>query len=143
MSIKPRFNAALATSIVLAKVGNPQREEELQTSKELFCVAEEDQVPLTSLLLKSFKNLIAHRFTHHSSLDKNEMNSIAKAIFSSEKQLLPRGIDIAKRLYTKSNHPNIKAGDLCIALIQDIEMEDERVQGLCCRAVPEYLDRGR
>ncbi len=131
MSAKPRFNTALASSIVLAKVGNPQREEELQTSKELFRVGEEDQVPLTTLLLKPFKNLVAHRFTHHSSLEKNEMNTCAKAIFASDLQLLPRGIDIAKRLYTKSNHPNIKAGDLCIALIEDIEIEDERVQGLC------------
>ena len=131
MSAKPRFTAALATSIVLAKVGNPQREEELQTSKDLFRVAEEDQVPLTTLLLRSFKNLPPHRFSHHSSLDKNEMNACAKAIFASNNQLLPRGIDIARRLYSKSVHPNIKAGDLCIALIDDLEIEDQRVQGLC------------
>lgn len=131
MSIKPRFTTALASGIVLAKVGHPQREEELLTSKEVFRVAEDDQVQLTTLLLRPFKNLIPHRFTHHSSLDKNEMNACAKAIFGSHHQLLPRGIDIAKRLYQKSVHPNIKSGDLCIALINDIEMGDERVQGLC------------
>ena len=76
---------------------------ELQTSKELFRVAEDDQVPLTTLLLKPFKNLVAHRFTHHSSLEKNEMNTLREGDLRRRTcSFCPRGIDIAKRLYTKS-----------------------------------------
>src|SRR5688572_28257575 len=122
MSIKIRFNSAVATGLVLAKVGNPQRDEPLQTSKEVFHIEESDQPTLTGIFLKPFKNLIPHRFTHHSSLDQHEMNTIAKAIFASSDGLLEKGCDIAKRLYSKSYHPNIKEGDLCISLIRDIEM---------------------
>jgi hypothetical protein len=131
MSVKIRFNSAAATGIVLAKVGNPQRDEPLQTSREVFKVSEEDRETLTALFLKPFKNLLAHRFHHHSSLDQHEINNCAKAIFASPNGLLEKGCDIAKRLYSKSNHPNIKSGDLCIALVDDIEVNNEMVQGLC------------
>ncbi len=131
MSVKLRLNTATATRVVLAKIGNPQREEPLVTSKEVFEIAEADQPTLTAIFLKPFKNLIAHRFTHHSSLDQHEMNTCVKAIFASEDGLLERGVEIAKRLYSKSNHPNIKAGDLCIAHLKEVHIEGELVQGLC------------
>lgn len=131
MSIKLRLNTATATRAVLAKIGNPQREEPLQTSKEVFEIAEKDQEMLTALFVKPFKNLMGHRFTHHSSLHQHEMNLCAKAIFAGEANLLERGIEIAQRLYAKSNHPNIKAGDLCIALLKEIHIEGELVNGLC------------
>lgn len=131
MSVKIRLNTASATHVVLAKVGNPQRDEPLQTSKEVFTIAEEDQPMLTGIFLKPFKNLMPHRFTHHSTLDQHEMNNCVKAIFGSKDGLFEKGVEIAKRLYAKSNHPNIKAGDLCIAHIKEAQVEDQFVQGLC------------
>ena len=131
MSAKIRFTSATATGLVLAKVGHPQRDEPLQTSKEVFKVGESDQETLANLFLKPFKNLTAHRFSHHSSLDQHEMNAYAAAIFASDAGLLEKGCDIAKRLYAKSNHPNIKSGDLCISLIKDIDIDGELTQGLC------------
>lgn len=131
MSAKIRFTSATATGLVLAKVGHPQREEPLQTSKEVFKIEEKDQEPLATIFLKPFKNLTAHRFSHHSSLDQHEMNAYAAAIFTSDDGLLEKGCDIAKRLYAKSNHPNIKSGDLCISLIKDIDIDGQLTQGLC------------
>jgi hypothetical protein len=131
MSVKIRFTSATATDLVLAKVGHPQRDEPLQTSKEIFKVAEEDQETLSAIFLKPFKNLTAHRFSHHSSLEQHEMNIYSAAIFASENGLFEKGCDIAKRLYAKSNHPNIKSGDLCISLIKNIDVDGVLTQGLC------------
>jgi hypothetical protein len=131
MSVKIRFNSAAVTGLVLAKVGNPQRDEPLQTSKDVFTVDEEQREILTPLFLKPFKNLIAHRFQHHASLEKHEMNLLATAIFAAPSSLLKNGCDIASRLYAKSNHPNIKSGDLCLSLIDDIEIEGHMTQALC------------
>ncbi len=131
MSAKIRFTSATATGLVLAKVGHPQRDEPLQTSKEVFKVGDDDQETLAAIFLKPFKNLTAHRFSHHSSLDQHEMNACAAAIFTSDDGLLEKGCDIAKRLYAKSNHPNIKSGDLCISLIKDIDIDGQLTQGLC------------
>ena len=131
MSVKLRLNTATVTNVVLAKVGNPQREEPLQTSREVFKVAEEDQENLTALFIKPFKACIAHRFTHHASLKQHEVNNCAKSIFADDDNLLAKGIEIAQRLYDKSNHPNIKAGDLCIAMLKEVHIEGELVNGLC------------
>jgi hypothetical protein len=131
MSIKLRLASATASKVVLAKVGNSQRDEPLQTSREVFHVAEEDRDTLTSLFIKPFKSCLAHRFTHHSSLDQHELSNCAKAIFADEDALLPKGLEIAQRLYAKSNHPNIKSGDLCIALLKEVQIEDQQVSALC------------
>jgi hypothetical protein len=128
---KIRFTSAAATGIVLAKIGNPQRNEPLQTSQAVFRVAEGDREPLTALFLRPFRNLAGHRFSHHSSLDQHELNTCARAIFATADGLLEKGCDIAKRLYSKSNHPAIKSGDLCIALIENIEVNGAPVRGLC------------
>jgi hypothetical protein len=131
MCVKLRLNTATVTKAVLAKIGNPQREEPLQISKEVFEIAEKDQETLTAIFLKPFKNLIAHRFTHHASLKQHEISNCSRAIFADEGSLLERGVEIAQRLYAKSNHPNIKAGDLCIALLKEIHIEGELVNGIC------------
>lgn len=131
MSAKIRFTSASATGLVLAKVGHPQRDEPLETSKEVFKIAEEDQEALTALFLKPFKNLVAHRFSHHSSLDQHEMNVCARTIFESQDALYEKGCEIARRLYSKSNHPNIKSGDLCISLVEEIDVDGQLTQGIC------------
>jgi len=131
MPPKIRYSSAIATDLVLAKIGNPQRDEPLQTSREVYKVEEQDQATLTTLFVKPFRNLIGHRFAHHSSLDQHEMNQIAKAVFSAPDGLFEKGCDIARRLYSKSNHPNIKAGDLCVSLIKEIEFEGKMTEGLC------------
>ena len=131
MSLKIRFQPAKVTTLVLAKIGHPARNEPLQTSKEAFPVREGDQETLTNLFLKPFKNLLGHRFSHHSSMEKNEIYQLTKAIFNDPQALLEHGCAIAQRLYTKSNHPNIKSGDLCIGLVEDLEVDGTKVQGLC------------
>lgn len=131
MSAKIRFTSASATGLVLAKVGHPQRDEPLETSKEVFKIAAEDQEALTAIFLKPFKNLAGHRFSHHTSLDQHEMNGCARSIFESADSLFEKGCEIARRLYSKSNHPNIKSGDLCISLVEGIEVDGKLTQGIC------------
>lgn len=131
MSTKLRFTSATVTHLVLAKVGHPQRDEPLQTSKHLLSVAEADQEPLAAMFLKPFKTLSGHRFSHSASLDQHPMNTLVKAAFETPAELLPIGCDIAKRLYENSNHPNIKSGDLCIALVEGVQVNAETVTALC------------
>lgn len=129
--MKIRFNKAAAAGIVLAKVGNPQRDEPLQTSKTVCRIDAGDREVLTALFLKPFRSLTGQCFHHHSALEQNEMYACAKEIFNEEDGLLDRGCDVAKRLYAKSTHPNIKSGDLCIALVKDIIVDGQRTEGLC------------
>lgn len=134
MTLKLDFESATITGLVLAKVGNPSRNEPLQTSKQVFRVEDEDQGMLTSIFLRPFKSfsLIGQKFHHHSSLENHEMNSCVNSIFDVQANLLEKGIEMANRLHSKSSHPNIKSGDLCISHIEGIRVgEKDVVQGLC------------
>ena len=135
MTIRLDLQSAFIKGLVLAKVGNPSRDEPLQTSKQVFLVEEENQDILSNLFLRPFKSLslVGHRFRHHSSLEKHELHQISSAIFEDEEHLLVKGQEIAQRLYEKSSHPNIKSGDLCIALLGGIHAGDEgeEVHALC------------
>jgi len=128
---KIRFTSARIAGLVLAKIGHPQRDEPLQTSREVFHVEDGDQEVLTALFLKPFRNLGGHRFSHHASLDQHEMHRASLEVLAAPATLLDRGRDIASRLYAKSNHPNIKSGDLCIALIEDIDVDGAPKNALC------------
>ena len=130
-SLRIRFPAAAVTQLVLAKVGNPQREEPLQMSREVLRVGSDDRDLLTSLFLKPFRNLLPHRFHHPTSLETHEMNSLAKEIFRNPAALLENGCAMARRLYAKSQHPNIKSGDLCIALVEGVDVESDSVKAIC------------
>ncbi|MGC6426332.1 MAG: hypothetical protein ACON5H_04975 [Akkermansiaceae bacterium] len=134
MTLKLDFESTTLTGLVLAKVGNPSRNEPLQTSKQLFHIEDTDQTTLTSIFLRPFKSfsLVGQKFHHHSSLEKHEINQCVKSIFDTQATLLEKGIEIANRLYSKSNHPNIKSGDLCISHLEGIKVGDEDlVQGFC------------
>ena len=131
MTLKLNFDIARITGLVLAKVGNPSRNEELQTSKQIFSLSDDDQALLTPFFLRPFRILPGQRFHHHSSLEKNEINTCASAIFEKEDSLLEKGQEIAQRLFSKSNHPNIKSGDLCISLLEDVEIDGENKRALC------------
>ena len=131
MTLKLNFETVQIAGLVLAKIGNPSRDEPLQTSKQLFKVSDEDQDLLCPIFLKPFRNLVGQRFTHHSSLDKNEINTSVKTIFENTDTLLKQGCEIAERLYSKSSHPNIKSGDLCISLINSIDLDGEMKRAIC------------
>ncbi len=133
MTIKLSFDDVRIAGLVLAKVGNPSREEPLVTSKHVLKVEDEDQAMLSSIFLRPFRilGMLGHRFHHHTSLDSHELNKCAVAMFADEAALLERGCEIAKRLYSKSSHPNIKSGDLCISLIEGIDIEGESKRAIC------------
>ena len=131
VQLRFEFEEARIAGLVLAKVGNPSRDEALQTSRQVFEVAAEDQALLSSIFTRPFRSLQGQRFQHHSALEKHEMNLVAKQLFASPDALLEQGQAIAARLYSKSNHPNIKSGDLCVALIEGIRWEGQPKRALC------------
>jgi len=135
VNLRLNFENATISGLVLAKVGNPSREEPLQTSKQIFAVEDEDQPMLSGIFMRPFKSLslVGHRFRHHSSLENHEINTCVANIFEDSANLLKAGCDVAQRLYSKSSHPNIKSGDLCVALIEGIQLgeEEETVRGVC------------
>ncbi|WP_169334351.1 nucleoid-associated protein [Rubritalea marina] len=125
MTITTNFNKATLETVSLAKIGNPLRGESLKTSKDLCQFGEEDKEILTLAFLKPFKNLERYHFHHTSDLSLHEMHCYANTIFDQDERFLTYSRKIARHLYDKTKHPNIKSGDLCIALIRGVQINGE------------------
>ncbi len=130
MSLTANFREAALAAMTLAKIGNPLRSEPLRTSQKLCQFEDSEAELLTHCFLKSFRALELHQLRHHSNVKDNEMWRYAAAVFDDNDTLLEQGAAIARHLHAKSNHPNIKSGDLCVALIDDVVISGERVQAL-------------
>lgn len=130
MSLALNFHNARLSAMSLAKVGNPVRQEPLRTSQSLCRFQNEEAELLTHCFLKSFRSLELHQLQHHTSIESNELFGYAAAIFDDNSTLLEQGAMIARHLHAKSNHPNIKSGDLCVALIDHIGVSGVAVQGI-------------
>ncbi len=130
MSLPINFNKSKLFAMSLAKVGNPVRNEPLRTSQSLCRFKDEEAELLTHCFLKSFRALELHQLSHHTDVEKNELFEYATAIFENNENLLEGGANIARHLHAKSNHPNIKSGDLCVALIDNIVISGEAVQAI-------------
>lgn len=131
MSISVSFNEARLATLALAKVGNPLRNEPLLTSKALCQFDDDEAELLTACFLKSFKSLELHQLKGSRGPGSNPLFEYASAVFSNPGQLLSASAEIAKHLYAKSHHPNIKSGDLCTSLVEGIIVKGQATQGLC------------
>jgi hypothetical protein len=130
MSLVTNFVTAKVEGIALAKVGNPQRGETLKMSKELCRFGEADAAVLTFSFLKPFKNLDRYHFHHHADLELNELYGYMDSIFKDKSEFLNQSRKTSRLLFEKSQHPNIKSGELCIAYIEGVQ-----VDGKPCTAV--------
>ncbi|QQL45303.1 nucleoid-associated protein [Sulfuriroseicoccus oceanibius] len=131
MSYALAFSQAHLVGMALAKVGNPLRDEPLQTSKQLCEFDEDESELLTATFLKSFKSLERQQFFHHSDLSSNEVYSYVDGVFSDPHTLVDNGAMIAKHLYAQSKHPQIKSGDLCVSYLDGVLVDGEPTQAVC------------
>jgi len=130
MSMKWRLQTASVEQLVLARTGHAQRGEPLQLSRSAHRVEGDEQVRLTELFLKPFRSLALQCFTHHHSLQNHEVYQSCAALFAQRIDLLTCTSQLASRLHSKSTHPNIKPGDLCVAHLREIQVDEQWVQGL-------------
>ena len=131
MALPINFREAAINEIALAKVGNPLKGEPLLTSKNL-CRFEDDEADLlTTSFLIPFKSLEPYRLEIQSSSESPSLREYVKSIFHDESSLLEEAKNISQYLYSKSYHPNIKSGDLCISLIDGIIISGQSVPAIC------------
>src|SRR5690348_849080 len=122
------FFEATLEHLSIHRIGNKQAGEPLILSDHLTIIEDQN---LESLLMRYFigpfdKIHETFRFFHPSdNLELNEAWHFSNSIFSSVESFHEKSILFAKHLYDVSNHPNIKAGELCVALFKNIQIDGE------------------
>lgn len=126
------FSAAQLRKLIIHKVGNKSLEETVLLSDELTDLSIQPDLPdkLLTYFLSPLKEPVYYHFHHVSSLDLNEIYSIASALFKSTKGFIKRSKDIANILYEYSNHPKIKGGELYIAYFDDCVINNETTDAI-------------
>ena len=106
--------------LIIHRVGNKLLEESVLLSDELADLSQPGlPAVLNTYFLSPFKDPVFYHFHHVSSLELNEIYTIAAALFSSGKGFVKKSKDIANILYEYSNHPKIKSGELYVCYYED------------------------
>lgn len=82
---------------------------------------------LMQYFFSHFKLPEFYRFTHSDSVELNTVYTICDRIFNSKGDVHDATTSIAKYLYEKSVHPQIKGGELYVAYVKNCLLDDELV----------------
>lgn len=126
------FNSEDAQIIAAAihRVGNKSEDEGCIFSHQELQLNDSLKQTLTNYFLSPFKSEEYHHFFHETDLEMNEVCSYTGKIFDNPDNLFEESIHIAKHLYEKSEHPNIKAGDF-----YTVHFENCYFDGEICEAI--------
>ncbi|HRP88822.1 MAG TPA: nucleoid-associated protein [Edaphocola sp.] len=100
--------------LIIHKVGNKSLDENLILTNTKTDLDEELIAILNTYFFSSFKNEERYKFHHEFDINLNEVFSCISKIFEDVSCLQEQSENIAKHLYEKSEHPNIKPGELYI-----------------------------
>ena len=113
-------------------VGNSGRQEELKLSERPLNI-EGDMLKklLLTYFLSNFNAPEYYNFTFsNDDLTLNPIFRLAKEIFDHGDTLHVNSINIAKHLYTSSQHPNIKSGDLYVAHFSGVTLDNRSLEAV-------------
>ena len=112
------------------KIGNKSAMEGVEYSDTPVILSEELGELLKSYFLMAFKDEERYAFSHPTSLYLNEVFSYVSEIFDNENTFHEQSRNLAKFLYEKSEHPNIKRGDFYVILFKDCILDGETVDAI-------------
>lgn len=118
------------TSIITHHVGNKIRDEGYTLSKEQSDITEKSEDYYLKYFLDPFKTEEKFRFTHPTDIEQNEIFNVTNSVFSNEEDFIEASQDIAKLLYSHSEHPKINAGALNIVFFANLSYS-----GMQCKAL--------
>ena len=111
-------------------VGNKSNEENIHFSSNLLNISTDLNRILLHYFLSSFKSNEFYNFYHDINIEMNEVYVCVKNIFKNNETLHTQSINLAKHLYKKSTHPQIKGGEFYTVYFKDCILEGEIVDAI-------------
>ena len=117
--------------VIVHKVGNPSRGEELKLSVNPLTLNDEIvQGLLTRYFLSAFNENEYYHFTHLSDVQMNEVYTYVRGIFEEPDNLVQQSVLLAQYLYSKSTHSKVKEGELYVVLFDQVPFENEAIRAV-------------
>lgn len=117
--------------VIVHKVGNPSRGEDLKLSVNPLTLNDEIvRGLLNRYFLSAFNENEHYHFTHLSDVQMNEVYNYVKGIFEEPDHFVQQSVLLAQYLYSKSTHVKVKEGELYVVLFDDVPFEGEQVRAV-------------
>lgn len=118
-------------NIIVHNIGNKHLEERLTLSKGILRL-EEDIIKelLLKYFLSPFKRPVYYNFSHESNLELNDVFASVKDIFTAPGSFYIQSLNVAKHLYEKSDHPQIKRGEFYMVHFENCLVDNEEVEAI-------------
>ena len=125
------FNTQIE-SLSIHQIGNMQKGEPIFLSQQAYLLNDQITSILKEYFLKPFQDKEENymHFVNETSLEFNEMFGIASEIFSNPSTIHNHSLRIAQLLYEQSNHPHIKSGELYVAYLSHITLDNVKVEAI-------------
>jgi hypothetical protein len=123
------FEESELEHLIVHKAGNKSQNEELLLSEAEVNIDDSLKEVLVSYFFNTFKEGVFYQFAEES-LPDNTVFQLAKIIFENENEFIDKSKKIAHHLYEQSYHPNIKSGEVYVALFRNCIIEDEVVDAV-------------
>lgn len=123
---------ARVKAVAIHKVGNKVKEQGFVAAEELYPMDEQMEGILNDFFLTPFRSEEFFKFAHESDISLNEVYTYAKAIFEhiGTGALLEQSVNILKHLYACSIHPQIKSGELYVAYLQHVTIDEVELDAI-------------
>ncbi|WP_373075699.1 nucleoid-associated protein [Zeaxanthinibacter enoshimensis] len=119
-------------SVSLHRVGNISKAEGLFLSEDPYQMDDETNGLLKEYFFKPFRDKEEnyYHFSHEADLEYNPVFMQATAIFENPATVHQGSVEIAKHLFQQSNHPHIKSGEVYVAYISDVMIDNQKTQAI-------------
>ncbi|MEM9000182.1 MAG: nucleoid-associated protein [Bacteroidota bacterium] len=119
-------------TISLHRVGNKSKNEVVFLSAEPFTLNDEMAGLLKEYFFKPFREKEENyfRFTHDVDLEFNEIYKIIAELFQDSSKLHQLSKQMVTHLFEQSNHPHIKSGEVYMAYLTDIIIDNEKTDAV-------------
>ena len=119
------FSEVSLYSVAMHRVGNKLRDEGVSMSNKEITLDFSTEEALSRYFFHPFTNAESYQFRHDCDMDLNKVYRTCKDIFNDSTLFVEKSQDIARVLYEASTHPQVKEGELYVAIVNDIIVEGE------------------
>ncbi|MEP6748284.1 MAG: nucleoid-associated protein [Bacteroidota bacterium] len=125
------IDSVLLKDVIVHRVGNPTRGEELKCSVNPLTLNDEIvNGLLTKYFLGAFNENELYHFTHLNDLQLNEVFTYVRDLFEDPSLLVKQSVLLAQFLYSKSTHVKVKEGELYVAMFDKVHYDGEYVPAI-------------
>ena len=125
------YNTHIA-SLSIHRVGNKSRNEGILLSDSPYEMDDELTPLLKEFFLKPFRDKEENyfNFQNDTDLEFHELFNLVSESFANPENIHAQSKKIAKYLFDQSMHPHIKSGEVYIAYMENLQLDNEKVNAI-------------